>query len=284
MQISEHLTLGKINRLTIERRADPGLYLAAGDGKSVLLPNRYVTEAMQIGQSLEVFVYTDSADRLVATTQKPRAMLEEFGFFKVLDTTRFGAFVDWGLPKDLFVPRKFQKTPFKVGERRILYIGYDEQTHRLIGEERMGKYLSRDTRPVQKGSVVDILVVAKTPLGYKVIVENRYEGLIFENEIFERIEVGERRQGYIKQARTDGKLDISLQPLGEGRSEAAGRRVEARLKERNGRLPYNFKSDPEVIRRVFGLSKKDFKRALTQLREASVITVDDTGIQLKKEG
>lgn len=281
MQISEHLELGKINCLTIDRVTTPGLFLRALDGNDVLLPNQYITENMEPGKEIEVFLYTDSEDRLVATTKTPKAMLNQFGFFEVVDTTQFGAFVDWGLPKDLFVPRSAQKVQFNIGDKRILYVKYDEQTHRLIGEEKITKYLTHQISGLHTNSEVELLVIAKTPMGFKVIVDHKYEGMLFHNELFEEIRTGDRKKGYVKNIRSDGNLDISLQPIGAKKSDAASEKVMALLLKHNGILPYNYKSDAQLIKNSFGLSKKNFKRALTQLQNDEKIEVKETGIYLK---
>ena len=278
MTINEHLQLGTINRLRVDRITDPGCFLMAEDGKDVLLPNQYVTPEMGVGSVVEAFLYTDSEDRIVASTVYPRAMLDQFGFFEVVDTTKFGAFVDWGLPKDLFVPKNAQKSPFRVGEKRILHISYDEQTHRLIGEEKLTKYLTTKVKGLRPGGEVALLVMAKTPMGYKVIVDHRYEGMIFANEIFEKVAVGDVKKGYVKNIRPDGNLDISLQPIGAAKTDAASSKVLELLDAGNGMLPYNYKSDAELVKNVFGLSKKNFKRALTQLQDAGRIEVKENGI------
>jgi len=278
MKINEHLILGTLNRLRIDRITEPGCFLMAADGKDVLLPNRYVTPQMEVDGIVEAFLYTDSEDRIVASTDRPVAMLDEYGFFEVVDTTRFGAFVDWGLLKDLFVPKNAQKTPFRVGEKRILHVSYDEQSHRLIGEEKLTKYLSTKVKGLRPGGEVMLLVMAKTPMGYKVIVNHRYEGMLYANEVFEKIAVGDTRRGYVKVIRPDGKLDLSLQPIGASRGDAAAQKVADLLEHSGGILPYNYKSDPEQIKTVFGLSKKDFKRALTQLQEAGTIEIKENGI------
>ncbi|MDX1294616.1 MAG: S1-like domain-containing RNA-binding protein [Sulfurimonadaceae bacterium] len=278
MQINQHLELGKINRLRVDRITEPGIFLMAEDEKDVLLPNQYVTDAMKENDVVEAFLYTDSEDRLVASTVYPTAMLDEYGFFEVVDITKFGAFVDWGLPKDLFVPRNAQKTPFKVGDKRILHVSYDEQSHRLIGEEKLSKYLTHKVTDLRKNSEVDLLVMAKTPMGYKVIVDHKYEGMIFTNEIFEKVSVGDSKKGYVKNIRPDGNLDISLQPIGGAKTDAASDKVMNLLEANNGMLPYNYKSDAELIKNTFGLSKKNFKRALTQLQDAGKIEVKENGI------
>ena len=280
--INEHLVLGSINTLRVDRITDPGLFLMSADEKDVLLPNQYVTEEMKVDDEIEVFVYTDSEDRIVATTEKPLAMLNEYGFFKVVDLTHFGAFVDWGLQKDLFVPKTHQKSNFKIGENRILYVNYDEKTHRLIGSERLTQHLKFHKKVLKPNQEVSILVMAKTPMGYKCIVNNIYEGMIFHNEIFEDIKVGDTRKAFLKVSRPDGKLDLSLQRIGDKNSDAGQEKILKMLNENKGKLPYNYKSDAEEIKNVFGLSKKAYKRTLTALINADKIEVKDNGIYLKQ--
>jgi predicted RNA-binding protein (virulence factor B family) len=280
--MNKQIELGRINTLRIDRFAVPGCFLMAEDGEDLLLPNQYVTDEMEIDQEIDVFVYTDSEDRLVATTDKPKAMLDEFGFFEVVDVAKFGAFVDWGLPKDLLVPKNRQKTPFRVGEKRFLRIVKDTQSERLIGVEKISQYLSHSPKGYQRNKPVKLLVIAETPLGFKVIVDDTYEGLLFKNEIFEHVDVGDTKQGYVKNVRKDGNFDVSLQPIGAQKKDAASEKVLSLLQKSKGILPYNYKSDAELIKEVFGLSKKNFKRALTALQDAGSIEVKETGIYLKK--
>ncbi len=279
--INEHLVLGSTNTLRIDRITEPGLFLMAADEKDVLLPNQYVTKEMKVDDEIEVFVYTDSEDRIVATTERPLAMLEEYGFFKVVDLTHFGAFVDWGLQKDLFVPKTHQKSNFKVGEQRILYVDYDEKTHRLIGSERLSKHLKPHRKEIKPNQEVSILIMAKTPMGYKCIVNNSYEGMIFHNEIFEDVKVGDTKKAFLKASRPDGKLDLSLQPIGNKNSDTAQTKILELLNSSKGKLPYNYKSDAEEIKNIFGLSKKAYKRALTALIDAEKIDVKENGIYLR---
>ena len=279
--INEHLVLGSTNTLRVDRITDPGIFLMADDGKDVLLPNQYLTDEMKVDDELKVFVYNDSEDRIVATTEKPIAMINEYGFFKVVDVTNFGAFVDWGLQKDLFVPKTHQKSDFKVGEKRILYVNYDEKTHRLIGSERLTQHLRFHKKTLKPNNEVSILVMAKTPMGYKCIVNNMYEGMIYHNEIFEHIDVGDTKKAYLKVGRPDGKLDLSLQRIGDKSSDVGQEKILKMLEQNKGKLPYNYKSDPEDIKNIFGLSKKVYKRTLTALIDAEKIEVKDTGIYLK---
>ena len=277
------LDFGRINRLRLDRFAVPGAYLSAGDGSDVLLPNQYVTDDMQIDDVLDVFVYTDSEDRPVATTDRPVAMRDEFGFFEVVDVAKFGAFVDWGLPKDLLVPKNRQKTPFRVGEKRFLRVVKDEQSDRLVGVERIGKYLSHSPHGYHPNKEVKLLVIAQTPLGFKVIVDDTYEGVIYANEIFEPVAVGDERTGYVKTVRADGHFDVALQPVGKAaRAGSDKAKILEPLEAAGGSLPFNSKSDADLIARTFGLSKKAFKRVLVQLQESGEIEVKETGIFLKK--
>lgn len=279
--INEHLVLGCTNTLRIDRDTTPGLFLMSADEKDVLLPNQYVTKDMKIGDEIEVFVYTDSEDRIVATTEKPIAMLNQYGFFKVVDLTKFGAFVNWGLPKDLFVPKTHQKSDFKVGEKRILYVNYDEKTHRLIGSERLTQHLKFHNKVLKPNDEVTILVMAKTPMGFKCIVNNTFEGMIYHNEIFVNISVGDTRKAFLKISRPDGKLDLALQKIGVKDDEVNEENIIKLLKANSGRLPYNYKSDAEDIKNVFAISKKVYKRTLTSLVEAERIEVKENGIYLK---
>ena len=271
-----------MNELVIDRIAPPGAYLLAGDGEDVLLPNRYLTNDMKVGAILSVFITTDSEDRVVAVTERPVAMVDEFGIFTVIDSTDFGAFVDWGLPKDLFVPKRNQKKPFRKGERKILRIVYDEKTDRLVGDEHISKYLSKETPQFGKGEDVNVLLYAKTDLGFKVIVNNKYEGLIFHKEIFEPLFVGQRRTAYVKLVREDGKIDISINPIGEMRKIGAAEKVLAILTKNGGEMLFTYKSEAEDIKKKFELSKKNFKAALTQLIDEEKITLKEDRIVLNK--
>ena len=275
------LELGLMNTLIIDRLTTPGAYLMAKDGNDVLLPGPYLTPQMKEGTLVDVFLYTDSEDRLVATTLKPTAMLDEFALFEVVDTAPFGAFMDWRLSKDLLVPNMFQKTPFKVGEKRFLKVIYDERTHRLVGTEKLGEFFDRKVKDLAQNKEAKILIIAKTPLGFKCIVNDKYEGLIYHNEIFENIDIGEERTAYVKTVRKDGNIDLTLRKPGSKKSGGSNEKILSLLKQNNGIMPYNYKSDAQLIKDVFGMSKKEFKRTLTALQDARSIEVKDTGIYLK---
>ncbi|MFT5836155.1 MAG: putative RNA-binding protein (virulence factor B family) [Sulfurimonas sp.] len=281
MKQSEYLELGQMNTLYIDRLTTPGAYLTALDGNDVLLPGQYLTPEMKERTFIDVFLYTDSEDRLVATTLTPTAKLDEMALFEVIDTAPFGAFMDWGLSKDLLVPNMFQKTPFKVGEKRFIKVIYDERTHRLVGTEKLGDFFEHKVKGIKIADEVNMLVIAKTPLGYKCIVEDKYEGLIYHNEIFENLNLGDKRKAYVKGIRKDGNIDLNLRKAGSKKSSGPSDKVLELLKANNGIMPYNYKSDAQLIKDTFGLSKKDFKRSLTALQDAGKIEVKDTGIYIK---
>jgi len=276
------IKIGEINTLEIMRDTDYGYFLEAKDENEVLLPNVYIMEdEMPMGSLLDVFVYTDSEDRPVATTKMPYAKLGEYGYFTVVDYKQYGAFVNWGLPKDLFVPLSQQKEHFNIGKKYLLRVCLDEQTGRLYATQKIGKYINRDMKGLHPSKVLDAIVLAKTPLGYKVIAENQYEGMLFSNEIFEDIRIGDKKKVYIKNVRKDFKLDLSLQPIGKKAKISEGEGIVLQLlKEHEGTLPFTYKSDAEEIKKVFGLSKKNFKATLTQLIESKQIVLLDSAIKL----
>jgi predicted RNA-binding protein (virulence factor B family) len=281
--IEETIQLGVMNHLVIDRVTPQGAYLVAQDESDVLLPNLYYDKNLVEEDEVDVFVYTDSEDRLIATTLTPFAMLNEFAFLECVDTANIGAFMDWGLAKDLFIPKNRQKNPIYHGDKRFIRIVKDDLSERLIGVEKITQFLSSDIQGLFPNSKVEILVFAKTPMGYKVIVNNNFEGLVYENEIFEKINVGDRRDAYVKLVRSDGKLDISLQALGKtnsNKSTSLEEKVMALLQENRGILPYNSKSDAEVIKDIFSMSKKNFKATLQILKSSGKIEIKDTGIYL----
>ncbi|MCW8821510.1 MAG: S1-like domain-containing RNA-binding protein [Sulfurovum sp.] len=281
---SKNLTIniGEINTLEVMRDTDYGYFLEAKDEKEVLLPNVYVMEdEMPMGSLIDVFVYTDSEDRPVATTKMPYAKLGEYGYFTVVDYKSYGAFVNWGLPKDLFVPLSQQKEHFTIGKKYLLRVCLDEQTGRLFATQKIGKYLNRDMKGLHQNKVLDAIILAKTPLGFKVVADNQYEGMLFSNEIFEDIRIGDRKKVYIKNVRKDFKLDLSLQPIGKQAKIGEGEgTILQLLKEADGTLPFTYKSNAEDIKKVFGMSKKNFKRTLTELIESKQIQLSDDSIVL----
>ncbi len=278
--MNQSIILGKINTLKINRVSEPGIYLIAQDEEEVLLPNAYITKSMQIGDMIDVFIYTDSEDRLVATTLKPYGYLNDYVCLEIIDIAKFGAFADIGLPKDLLIPKNRQKTTFNIGDRKVVQIINDEKTNRLIGSEKF--VLEKAEQTFCKNDEVDVLVYAKTPLGFKVITNNSYEGMIYHNEIFTTIRVGDRKKAYIKNVRDDAKLDISLQKIGAKNSDEYSNTILSILEENSGELPFTYKSDAQDIKATFAMSKKAFKATLTKLLDNKTIILNETGIKLKK--
>ncbi|AHJ12082.1 CvfB family protein [Sulfurospirillum multivorans] len=278
--MNRYLLVGEKNRLKINRYTDNGVYLICEDKDEVLMPNQYVSYAMKEGDEIDVFVYFDSEDRIVASTTFPKAMLDQFGCFEVVDVTPFGAFLDWGLPKDLLVPKALQKFPFYVGMKVIVQVCLDDETGRIIGSQKYNDFLKKELSALKLKQEVTVLVRERTPLGFKVIVNNLYDGLIFHNEIFENIEVGDEKVGYIKTLRKDGKLDIVLRPIGDKSDEVAAAKIVEILSLTGGACEMNYKSTPELISDRFGLSRKAYKRALTKLIEAKKLEVNDEGMKL----
>jgi len=281
--VNKTIELGVVNTLRIDRDSDHGFYLVSEDEDDVLLPKVYVTDEMNIDDEIEVFIYTDSEDRYVATTERPKAMLGEFGYFEVVGVESFGAFVDWGLQKDLFVPKKYQKIPLEIGMKFVFRVCLDKDSDRLIAAHKFKDFIHTDVEELKENQKVSIIIREKTPLGFKVIVDDKYEAMIFHNEIFEDIWVGQKKQAYVKKVRPDKKVDISLQPVGRKKEneETAVHRVEKVLRNNGGELECNYKSEPELIKELFGISKKNYKKALTELLEKKIITLDENGICLK---
>ncbi|NVJ53221.1 MAG: DNA-binding protein [Campylobacteraceae bacterium] len=275
--MNKEINLGEINKLKVSRVSEPGLYLKALNDEEVLLPNAYITKEMQIDSTLEVFIYTDSEDRLVATTLTPYGYKGDFVSLEVIDIAKFGAFLDIGLPKDLLVPKNKQRSTFNVGEKKVVQIIEDEKTHRLIGSEKFE--LKKLDYEFSQNEEVEIIPYIKTPLGFKVIVNNKYPGLIYHNEIFENIQVGDRKRAYVKFIREDEKLDISLQKIGAKKSDDNPQRVLDILKENGGELGFTYKSDAEDIKDTFEMSKKAFKASLTKLLEDKKIILNETSIK-----
>jgi uncharacterized protein len=274
-KINKIIEQGVVNTLKVNRVSQPGIYLISGDETEVLLPNIYVKKEMTIDSLVDVFIYTDSEDRLVATTIKPYLYLNEFASLKIVDSAKFGYFVDIGLAKDLLVPKNRQKGSFEVGSYKVLQMQFDERTNRLIASEKYS--LKNEPKGLKQGDEVEILLYSKTPLGYKVIVNNLYEGMIFHSEIFENVKIGDRKRAYIKNLREDSKLDISLQKIGQ---KVDTNKILDILKKNGGAINFTYKSDVEDIKRVFAMSKKAYKATLTKLIEDKKIILSEDKISI----
>lgn len=271
---------GKYNTLTVERRVDFGVYLSDNEGNEVLLPARYVPEDINTGDSIKVFVYNDSEDRPVATTEIPYAQVGEFAYLQVVDVNRIGAFLDWGIPqKHLLVPFSEQKVKMRPGGIYLVYVYLDHETGRVVATAKINKYLGNVPPEYSPGQKVRALVYQHSDLGYKAIVDNLFDGLFYENELTRPLEVEEVVDAYVKYVRPDGKIDLSLPGAALDRIQALAEKITARLERNGGAMPLGDNSSPEEIRRSFDCSKKDFKRALSYLYKRHSIEITPHGIK-----
>jgi len=273
--------IGRRNHLLVLREARPGLYLDGGPHGEILLPGRYITDAFIPGSIVDVFVYRDSEDRLVATTETPLAMVGDFACLRVLSVDRrLGAFLDWGLPKDLLLPRREQTAPLQVGHWIVVHVSLDEKSDRIVASTRLNRALSRMEPRYAPDQPVRLLIAAETPLGYTAIVENAHRGLLYRRELAGPLEIGQRLDGYVRAVRDDGKLDLALDRTGHQRITPLKEKILDALRANGGRLPYHDKTSPEEIREKFGVSKKAFKQALGTLYRKRHIRLDRDGIEL----
>ncbi len=273
------LTAGQYHQLAIQRINASGAFLDDGD-KGLLLPGKFIPKDAKVGDVLEVFVYHDSEDRLIATTTKPKAVLGDIANLKVVSTTNQGAFLDWGLMKDLFVPRSKQRTGMRVGGYYIVKIYTDEQTGRVVASEKIEPFLSNETLTVKEKEIVDLLVYRTTNLGYEVIINNQHIGLVYFNEVFQKLALGDTLKGTIKTIRPDNKIDVSIGQTGYKKVVNEETKILDLLREHNGYLPFHDKSDPEEVYEFFGMSKKTFKMTLGKLYKERKIEFTQTGIKL----
>ena len=276
--------LGKRNSLNVLRDTPPGLYLDGGELGDILLPKRYIPEGAESGDKLDVFVYRDSEDRLVATTEEPYAWVGDFALLEVVGfTPGIGAFLDWGLSKDLLLPIREQARRVREGEWVIAAVMLDEKTNRIIASTRLNRHMRASAVPYHAGQPVRFLIAEKTDLGYKAIVENSDWGLLYEGELAAPLEMGQHIDGYVGEVRPDGKLDLSLDPSGYQRVGPLTIQIVAALKAGGGRLEFDDKSSSESIRATFATSKKAFKQALGALLKDKRIRFVDAGVELLDE-
>ncbi len=268
------MNIGQYNILKVAREVDFGLYLADPEGNEVLLPKRYLTDGMTIGEELEVFVYNDSEGRPVATTERPHAVVGQFALMKVNAVNAVGAFLDWGLvAKELLVPFREQRVRMQAGRSYIVYVYLDEATGRVVATAKLDKHLN-GTRPrYYHRQKVDVLVVQRTELGFKVIVDNSHWGMVYQSETYRALNVGEHHMGFIKQVRPDGKIDVTLEKIEKMRVDDLSDRIMDYMKSNGGSMELNDKSDPKLIMDTFSCSKKDFKKALGQLYKQKLISL-----------
>ena len=273
--------IGQYNELIILRRAPQGLYLWDGHDEEVLLPNKYCPEEFEFRDVIRVFVYLDHEERKVATTLNPKVTINQFAFLQVSSVEPVGAFLDWGLEKQLLVPFKEQREPLKEGRWYVVYMALDEETNRLYASNRLNRFLQNHTLSVAEGDAINLIVMKKTELGFSVIVNHQHLGLIYHNEIFTDLRIGDTQQGYVKTIREDQKLDISLQPIGYTQfNDTNCTLIYQKLVAHGGRLSLSDKSAPEAIYDALGMSKKAFKRAVGALYKQRKIKIGEGEIVL----
>jgi len=273
--------IGRYNSLPIVKHTGFGLYLDGGPDGEILLPNRYIPKdtPTEVDDWLNVFVYLDSEDKLIATTEKPKVQVGEFASLKVVEINRVGLFLDWGLPKDLLLPHSEERRPLQVGDYCVVYVYIDKRTRRITATARLDRYLDKTPASHQVGEAVDLLIVETTDLGYKAIINGQHWGLIHKNEVFKFLRGGMRERGYIKEVRADGKISLSLQPMGSEAADALQALILQQLEENQGVLELSDKSPAQEIARRFGVSKGNFKKAIGGLYKQGRIVIHPDRIE-----
>jgi uncharacterized protein len=276
--------IGRRNRLVVTREAPPGFYLDGGTHGEILLPGRYIPRGVKPGATMDVFVYRDSEDRLVATTETPLAMVGEFAYLRVISVNpRIGVFLDWGLDKDLLLPLREQASPLRPGDRRVVRVALDARTDRIIASARLNRWLNLTPPEYTEGQRVNIIVTGDTPLGYNAIIEHAHRGLLYRSDLAGPVATGQQFAAYVRAVRTDGKIDLALDRAGFHRIAPLTEQILTALKAAGGHLELHDDSSPEDIRDAFGISKKAFKQAIGSLYRARRIVIEPTGIRLVGE-
>ncbi len=279
------IRLGDWNELKVTRFSDHGAYLDGGSVGEILMPNAYVQQDLQVGDVVKVFVYLDQAERLVGTTEQPLARVGDFAYLRVAWVNEYGAFLHWGLMKDLFVPFREQKMRMEKDRSYIVYVYIDPESRRIVGSAKVEKWLEEARKKdYYRGRAVDLLVQQKTDLGFKVIVDNAHSGLLYDNQLYSELHTGDRLQGVVVNVRPDGKLDVSAQSIGKSRFRDFAEVLVEELEQAGGQLPFTDKSASEEIVARFGVSKKTFKQAVGTLYKARRIVLTDEGICLNRSG
>ncbi|NQY34263.1 MAG: GntR family transcriptional regulator [Alteromonadaceae bacterium] len=273
--------IGKYNTLPVIAITDSGAYLNAGPLGEILLPNRFLPDNCQVNDQLKVFIFVDSADRLTATTAKPFGQVDQFVSLKVVQVNKIGAFLDWGLPKDLLVPHNQQHSTMEVGKYYLVRIYLDLQTDRLAASSKIDKYIDIWPAQYNQGDQVDLTIGGKTDLGFKAIINDLHWGLLYDNEIFQPLRIGKKLTGYIKRIREDGRIDLSLTRTGQRKVVDFTDTLLEHLAQNNGFIPLHDKSSPELIKRTLGVSKKTFKATVGHLLKNNKINIEADGIRLK---
>ena len=272
--------IGKYNSLRVIKEVDFGVYLDGGNEGEILMPIRYVPANCQVGDFVDVFLYLDSEDRPIATTETPYAQVGEFTMLRVKSVNKIGTFLDWGIMKDLLVPFREQKVTMAEGRSYLVYIYVDEESKRIVASAKLGKFLDKSIPDYTVGQEVDLVVESETDLGYKAIINNSHWGILYENEVFEQLAKGLKIKGFIKKIRPDNKIDLSLHPFGYEKVDPLTQMILDELKKEGGFIAVSDKSEAEEVYRVFGISKKSFKQAIGALYKRRIITISPDGIRM----
>ncbi|MBD8122244.1 GntR family transcriptional regulator [Pseudomonas lutea] len=274
--------VGRYNSLQVVKHTNFGLYLDGAQDGEILLPNRYIPKDIPSEDEdwLNVFIYLDSDDKLIATTEKPKVQVGEFASLKVVEVNSIGIFLDWGLPKDLLLPYSEEKRPLKAGDYCVVHVYLDKHTRRITATTRLDRYLDKTPANYTVGQEVDLLVAEETAMGFKAIINNKHWGLIHKNEVFKFLRPGKQEKGFIKEVRSDGNISLSLQPVGEQLASSLNAEILGKLRDNNGVLPVSDKSDPQVISNLFGVSKGNFKKAIGALYKQGQIVIHADRIEL----
>jgi hypothetical protein len=273
------IQVGQFNSLTVQRIKEAGVYLDDGN-EGILLPKRFVPENINIGDTVNVFIYHDSENRIIATTLIPKAVVGDIALLKVIDISSYGAFLDWGLMKDLFVPKSKQISPMRLGGEYLVTLYIDAQTGRVAASQYIEQLFSNEDISVQEKESVELIVHRQTDLGYAMIINKKHIGLLHQNEVFKDLNIGDKLEGFIKTIRPDNKIDVTLGKLGYKKTEDESGKILRLLEEHDGYLPYHDKSEPEEIYSFFGMSKKTFKMTLGKLFKERKIELTKTGFTL----
>lgn len=275
-------SIGRVNTLEVVRETDNGFYLDGQELGEILMPGKFITEEVRKQGWADVFVYTDSEDRLVATTEEPLVKVGEFAFLNVVEVTRFGAFLDWGLPKNLLVPFREQRANMVEGRNYLVYVFLDFQTNRIAATAKIDKYLDNTPPVYTHGDEVDLLIAEETDLGFKAIINSEHWGILYKNQLYKPVKPGDKMKGYINKVREDEKIDLLAEKPGYEKVDAISQKILNELKQNRGFMAVSDNTSPDLINALFGISKKNFKKAIGSLYKNRMITFDSDGIRLVK--
>lgn len=273
-------SIGKINKLKVAGQAEDGFYLDGGRLGEILLPSRQAPKDCKSGDKIEAFVYRDSGDQLIATVKEPRAVVGDFAFLKVVSVNAIGAFLDWGLPKDLLVPFREQKERMRAGKSYLVFVYLDQKSERIVASSKLNKFLNKEPMTYRVWQDVDLIIAGPTQLGYNAIINGKHSGLLYKNDIYQPLSAGQKLKGFIKKLRQDGKIDVTLHKPGYGKVRDLSEVILSELRKHNGFIGITDKTPAQEIYDMFGVSKKTYKKAVGGLFKRRLVTIEASGIRL----